>query len=431
MGIFKHQRLWFLLILCLSLVGVLIVSAQATPPPLTIGQNTTASITDPTTALQYSLTVAAPQSVNIQVLAITPGFAPTFRVIDPSGAVIVDTANPGTQASVQASPNLSSPGMYIVEIHSANNTAGQFLISVQPGAPLAPPTPLQLGQPVLATVNPQTTRAAYSFSGSQTDVLLLDVISTTDTSGPVVTLRDADSGETLSLTSARMAGIRYRVPLGTTNYLLEITSSGASDPESANICLFNESGSVICPGSTANQSGGIITLTPVPTLAFPTIPPTSTSATVAIDPNGPCEVTPSNGVPDNIRSGPATTFPVITQLPLNAVALVIGRLSDNSWLQVNYNSILGWISTSVVMIGGNCSGVPVIALPTSTPTDTPAPTDTPSPTLAESATPTPSPTFHLIVVTAIFVNTATPTPTPHFIIIHPATLVFHFPTATP
>src|SRR5664279_5640446 len=192
------------------LIGAVSISAQATPTPISIGQNQTGVVTDPTVPVQYSVGVAAPQSVNIQVLAISQGFAPTFQVLDPGGVVVLDTANPGTLTIVQGVPNLSSPGTYTIVVRSANNQPGQFLISVQPGAPLAPPQPLAPGQPVDGSVDSQTSRRAYSFSGSPNDVLLLTVRSVSTTSGPVVALRDADTGETLGLNSARLAGVGYR-----------------------------------------------------------------------------------------------------------------------------------------------------------------------------------------------------------------------------
>ncbi|MEO8395133.1 MAG: hypothetical protein ABI700_19205, partial [Chloroflexota bacterium] len=225
MSSISHRTLWSLVLsvlVWLFLVGAVTVGAQAVAIPITLGENKTGSIADASNPALYSIEVGAPQSVIILVLAVTPDFAPTFRVLDPGGVVILDTANPGTQNIAQGTPNLSNSGAYTIEVRSANNSAGQFLISVQPGAPLLPPSAITPGTPVSGSVNAQATRQAYSFSGSASDILLLTVTLTDPATGAVIALRDADSDETLGLSSARLGGIRYRILTGQANYLLEV-----------------------------------------------------------------------------------------------------------------------------------------------------------------------------------------------------------------
>ena len=55
-------------------------------------------------------------------------------------------------------------------------------------------------------------------------------------------------------------------------------------------------------------------------------------------------------------------------------APVYGRLPDNSWFQVNVNGVIGWVSATVVTLGGNCAGVSIILPPTLPPRPTSAPT---------------------------------------------------------
>jgi len=386
-------RLTLLLIMMLA-IGAITVHAQASPTPINIGENKTGQVTDASTAVEYTVSVAAPQSVNIQVLAITAGLAPTFQVLDPGGVVILDTANPGTQTIAQGSPNLSSSGSYTIAVKTASSTTGQFLISVQPGAPLAPPIALAQGQPVNDTVTSQATRKAYSFSGSQTDILLLTVSSAAPDVSPVVTIRDADSGAALGMSTTRLLGAAFRIPTATApaNYLVEVTDSGSSAPEAFSICLATESGSIPCPGAngtaqTAPTPTTIVELpSPTPTLVFAS---TATQPAVVIDPNGPCEVV-SRGATVNVRSGPGTGFPPVTQLAPAFPVPVIGRAPDNSWFQVNAGGILGWVSASVVNLGGNCSGVSVINLPTAVPPTNAPPTNIPPTGVPPTATDTPT-----------------------------------------
>jgi uncharacterized protein YraI len=352
------------------LVGTLSVAAQGNPTPITIGENKTGSIDSVGTSTRYTLSVAAPMSVNIQILAISSGFAPNFRVVDPGGIVILDAANPGTQTIAQGSPNLSSPGSYTIEVFSANATSGQFLISVQPGAPLAPPQALSPGQPLNGAVNSQTSRQAFSFSGTPNDVLLLVVSSTSQTAGPVVAVRDADTDETLALSSAGLIGISYRFPASARNYILEVTHGGSSAPEPFMVCVAAENGATNCPGASTNPQ---IVPTALPTASpFPTLTPSPsaipTFAPVVINPLGPCQVGSARGLAINVRGGAGTNYNIVGSLPPNGTGLVLGRLIDNSWYQVSVGGIIGWVSGSVVITGGNCAVVSVIILPTATTT---------------------------------------------------------------
>jgi hypothetical protein len=213
----KKRVLLSVLPVWILLLGVLAVSAQAATP-INIGENKTGEITQAVTSVSYSLAVASPQAVQIQVFEITQGLAPTFRVLDSSGIVVQSAANANGQTAVAAIVLLSSAGTYQIEVQSSSGQVGQFFISVQPGPALQPPQPLTPGQPLPGNVSAQSPLQSYSFAGSQTDVLLLSVHSDSPASSPVVTLKDADTGETLGLSSARLGGVRYRIPTGATNY---------------------------------------------------------------------------------------------------------------------------------------------------------------------------------------------------------------------
>ena len=162
----NRRSLWATLaaLICILLIGALLVSAQSTPPSIPIGENQSSSLTNASSTSLFSVTVTTPQNINVLILATSPGFAPAFRVVDPNNAVIFDAANEMAQNIVQNQVTLASPGIYIIEIRSANNGVGQFTISIQPGAPFIPPIPLELEQPVTATVDPQNTQKVYSFT---------------------------------------------------------------------------------------------------------------------------------------------------------------------------------------------------------------------------------------------------------------------------
>lgn len=408
MQVFRLRRFSFIVLALLLLTGA-VASAQG-GTPLAIGENKAGAVDVAGAAVPFSVSVAAPQSVNIQVLAISQGFSPTFRVLDPNGLVVLDVPPSSIGTTAQGSPSLSSSGSYTVEVRGANNSTGQFLISLQPGAPLLPPEPLTLGQAVNGTVDPQTTRRAYSFSGSEEEGLLLSVRSELPTVGEVLALRDAETGEMLGMITANLSGAQFRIMPAPRTYLLEVMHSGGVLAAGYVVCLATESGSVTCPGFGAQVAPtGVAPTEIVPTVVVPTplatatLIPTSvappTFAPPTLNPAGACSVV-TRGQFVNVRSGPGTGFNVLTQLSPTGVAPVIGRLPDNTWWQVQVNGIIGWVSAAVVTLGGNCAGVSVVVPPTVIPPaetaeltpGTPTNTFTPTVTLTPSNTPTATPT---------------------------------------
>jgi len=52
----------------------------------------------------------------------------------------------------------------------------------------------------------------------------------------------------------------------------------------------------------------------------------------------------------NIRSGPGTSNAVLGKMSINSTARVVGRTSANTWWQVNYNGLVGWVSSTYAVI---------------------------------------------------------------------------------
>lgn len=63
----------------------------------------------------------------------------------------------------------------------------------------------------------------------------------------------------------------------------------------------------------------------------------------------------------NLRTGPGTQFDRIARLPAGSTAQVVGRNSNNTWWQVNYNGIVGWAAAEFAIIqqGANLNSIPV------------------------------------------------------------------------
>ncbi len=362
------------LLLCLILLlGVGVISAQDAVA-VTVGENKTGEISAEAPSVLYRLEVGAPQSVNIQLLAISPALTPTFHVTDPDGVVIFDAANPGTAGVVGGTVNLASTGVYSLEVSAVGEMTGQFLLSVQAGAPLADAEPLTLRLFATGSVDADETRRAYSFASTADEGLALTIDVTPDEAAEaalVIALRDADTNETISLNRAGLLGLRYRLPATERNYVLELTQSGGEQATQFTLCL-------VADGTTEGCTGGAASVPP---------PITPAAAVAAIDPTGACQVASAGGQSINVRSGAGTGFSVVAQLAASAFAPVIGRLADNTWFQVNVGGVIGWVSASVVTLGGTCSGVNVVAAPV-VPTAAPIVPTTASPGSAPTLTPT-------------------------------------------
>jgi len=109
------------------------------------------------------------------------------------------------------------------------------------------------------------------------------------------------------------------------------------------------------------------TPSPAPTeTALPTdteVPPTSTPITLA-----------GQTLPGNVflRSGPATYYPPVTKLTTVTHFVVIGRISDNSWVHVRLdNATEGWLYTVLTNVKANFLGD--IQIDEAPPTPTPLP----------------------------------------------------------
>lgn len=361
---------------CLSSLLVDPAAAQG-QTPVNVGENVFGELSQTQPAATFVLSNTQPQVVSVQVLALTEGFAPAFSILTPAGIVAQANANQAGSNIIQSAVTLSEVGVYSIQIQRASASFGQFVLSIQSGNALAPAVPIQLGQVVTETVDTQTPLRSYTFDAALAEITSIAVQIPADAlSGPLVTLKDVDTSEVLAVLSARVLGASLRLPPGPQRYELLIAHSGGAAGESYSLCVGTEAGSAPCP----NASVAVVET------AEPAPPGQPTIAPVVIPPSGPCQVTPGSGAV-NIRSIPSTDGAILNVLRLGSLAPVIGRLADNTWLQVNVGGVIGWVAARVVIIGGNCGVIPVIVPPTATATS-PGPTLTPTSTASATATQT-------------------------------------------
>jgi uncharacterized protein YraI len=124
--------------------------------------------------------------------------------------------------------------------------------------------------------------------------------------------------------------------------------------------------------------------TPTATLVVPVETPTPVP-----EESGPPQVTILQDM--NVRTGPGTGYPIAGPGPAGETALIIGRNTDSSWVQVEYpltNDKTGWVYAPLVQIDGDLSGIDVVqvapppapvAVAPAEPTPVPAPAEPPPP----------------------------------------------------
>lgn len=82
------------------------------------------------------------------------------------------------------------------------------------------------------------------------------------------------------------------------------------------------------------------------------------NSTIAVD--ALCRAASASGLNINIRSGPGLDYPVIDTLAVNQHIVVSGRTSSG-WYRVDVNEQLGWISSTVVTVSGDCATLPDVS----------------------------------------------------------------------
>jgi hypothetical protein len=114
------------------------------------------------------------------------------------------------------------------------------------------------------------------------------------------------------------------------------------------------------PSATLSLPTAAATFTPPPTNTAPP-PPTSTIPIVS-----------PNGINVNCRLGPGTSWVPLSALVVGQTAQITGRSTDGTWWLVNdpLNPGRGcWVAASVVVTGGNLSGIGVVQSPAATVTN--------------------------------------------------------------
>ncbi len=142
------------------------------------------------------------------------------------------------------------------------------------------------------------------------------------------------------------------------------------------------------------------TPTPSPSPTVAPLPPTTTpdAPTAAPSPSPSPVPEPVVRVDDtlassvNVRGGPGTNYPVLTQFEPGQIALVLGQNENRDWWQVELPAApedVGWIFGELTQLSGDSAAIDVVQAPPPPPTATPAPVaeSEPEPAAADSPPP--------------------------------------------
>ncbi|MDX2161941.1 MAG: SH3 domain-containing protein [bacterium] len=345
------------LLMLIAVIGAGWANAQSGLEQIALGENKTGTLAADSPTAEYVLLLEQPTRINVSLFAITPGLAPSLRVLDGSGVELGVSVNPGTQNAVQVDGVNAPVGILRLQVSSASAQAGDFLLTVEAEAAI-PPVPLPLGQIVNGQLSAAASRLVYGFTGEAAQGRWLFVQSLLTTSGPIITVTDAGTLETFVTIGARVRVTRLLLPAGAAEYLVEVAYGSAADSEAFTICLAPENDPAACPVPGVQPATPTAAPTTAPVVVLPPLPPSDV-----------CILASSTGGSVNVRSGPNTSFSLVGQLNGSTIVNVIGRLADNSWYQIDGAGLTGWISATVARVGGPCNLVPIIT-PTATPTGT-------------------------------------------------------------
>lgn len=351
MSLKRSTTSWMMLIACFCLLALAIPAfAQATP--IRVGENATGTLSAEAPTAQFAFTAAGGESAAIQLLGLTPGFAPRLQVLNTADVEILALPNPTAQSILTGNVSFSDAGVYTIVVSGENGSVGQFVLSLQPGTPLPAPTPLTLDQPVTGSVGSANPVAVYSFSTSPAALAFLSFSSQTPNAGASVTLYDETARKTIASSDASLVGVTYQLPAVQGAYRVEVHASAAGDTSYT-----------ICAGNCAGLSSGGAASVPTPEL----VAPTQQAAA--------CTASSSAGGSVNLRTGPGTNYAALATLGLGQTVQVVGQWTNGGWYAVNAGTQQLWVGASVVTLSGDCAALPLLNAPTNAPL---APTQVPT-----------------------------------------------------
>ncbi len=335
------------LVIVLLLLGALVfapsVGAQeGLPQPVAVGSNTAGEVSLEVPSLRYVLVGNGGDSVVIQVLGLTPGFAPRFSVSNAASEVVLDVANPTGEANVSGEVLLAATGAYIIEVSGEQGNGGQFVLALQAGVPPPEPVVLVLGEPVTATAGGDSPLLIFRFNGAGLAGQTLAILSDLPDSGPAYRIIDEATGADVLSSDGSLAGGTFKLGAANTAYTIEIRPGSGGGETPFTICLG-------CAAATAKVE------TTAEATAEPPVEPTAApTATVEV-----CNVVSAIAGAINARSGPGTAYSMVGAIRAGEAFPALAQTEDGAWLMFDLRGRDAWVSSAVARLEGGCATLPV------------------------------------------------------------------------
>lgn len=352
----NHLRLSIAFLLVTLFCTILV--AQENLGTLVVGQAVINDVTTETPVLRYNFVVDQPSSVTIQ--AFGQAAQPTLSIMN-EGAVVASEPNVGGVFSITLT-SLLNAGTYSIEVGTVNSTTGSIATVIASATPITA-TELTLGTIVNGQIDQNLPVMFYRFT-ALTERSSLRVVTGAPFGGAVIRLFNETANIESAMIGTDLMGASLEIAPNGFSYRLEISYNSINPTVPYALCWTSASAPACSNDSTAIQA------TPVNDAA--------------------CSVTPT-GSAVNVRSSASVSAPQIGALNNGTSAPVLGIAPDNSFYNIAFNNVSGWVATSVVISSGDCANVPVVNPPAFTPVATTVPTQTPTAIPIATATPLPTP----------------------------------------
>lgn len=335
-----RRALFSTFLVALTLCAAFGASAQGdSNGTLVLGQPAVSQVASAGQTFNYDYSLTEPRQITLQALGDSA--QPSIRILQ-NGIVVAEEANAAGALTISLNALLNA-GSYVVQVGALNNTTGLVVLVLQSETAVTSET-LTPGTLLSGTVNTSAPLALYSFAALNEPAYLY-VESSQPNSGVNVRLTDAGSGTVSGMINASLTGARLRIPAGNVTYTVEVETGGGAAAELFTICL----AAVSTGGCEAGSAQA----------------PVVTQDVVLVEPPVErCTVTSNAGGPVNIRQSASTSAIIVSSLPANASADVIGISPDRFFYNVLYSGTNGWISAAVVNTAGNCDTILTITPPT-------------------------------------------------------------------
>ncbi len=335
-----------LLCIFVLVLGGPLIAQGSLPQVVDVTSSTAGQITaDAPTARFVVVAPANGGSADIQVSSIGPGFAPHFHVLDPTGTVVIEVANTGSQNTVSGAAPFSAPGAYVIEVSGEQGSTGQFVLTLRAG--VAPPTPVDLTPelPVSGIVGSQTPVLIYRFAWAGLAGQTLTITGTSPDLGPAYSISDEATGHVIAMSNGTLEGGSHVLTGSSKVYRVEIHAISGKGDTPFTICL-------ACGGSAALTVNATLAELPIATAV-----PTETQPPAPTTP--PCMIVSSIAGMVNIRKGPSTSYGIVGALRKGESYPAVAQTSG--WYELDYNGGDGWVSVGGTHLEGDCGALPMIS----------------------------------------------------------------------